>query len=255
LTVQKTSLTNDDAEVKLALGAQIQSLLKPAKMFVATFVRHGETKLNAAKIVQSRTHGELSERGVKMAQSLGTHLQDEKFSRVYSSDLKRCHDTTLNILQNSRHPHPALVLDETLRERDYGELEFQPTQKIYDICSETGLDSHAIPLPGGESYEATKIRTAKFFNMLCKLADASTDPENVLVVTHGAWIMCMMDYLAGNKDMIELEEFDQEWLKKAPINTSTTKFIIHKDENQTIEGKRKLTFVHAYDTSHLPPGL
>lgn len=61
--------------------------------------------------------------------------------------------------------------------QDYGDLEFKPTQAIYDICSETGLDTHAVPLPGGEPYEETKKRTAKFLNVcsyayMSKLTDA-----------------------------------------------------------------------------------
>jgi broad specificity phosphatase PhoE len=92
-------------------------------------------------------------------------MSNERFSRVYSSDLKRCHDTTLNILKHSVHPKPELVLEPVLRERDYGDLEFEPNQVIFDICHKTGLDTHAIPLPGGEPYEETKKRNAKFLNV------------------------------------------------------------------------------------------
>ncbi|XP_021943995.1 fructose-2,6-bisphosphatase TIGAR B [Folsomia candida] len=224
-------------------------------MFVATFVRHGETKLNAAKIIQSRTHGELSEKGILMAEHLGRHLTHERFTRVYTSDLQRCHDTTLNILKHSSHPHPELVLEKNLRERDYGDLEFKPTQAIYDICSETGLDTHAVPLPGGEPYEETKKRTAKFLNMLGKLADASSEPEHALVVTHGAWLMCMMDYLADSRNThYDIEEFQDKWLKNGPPNTATTRFLIHpfKNGNANEKSKRKLQIVHVYDTTHLP---
>ncbi|ODN03548.1 Fructose-2,6-bisphosphatase TIGAR [Orchesella cincta] len=221
-------------------------------MFTVTFVRHGETKMNAAKIVQSRTPGELSERGVHMAESLGKHICNEKFTRIYSSDLTRCHDTTLHILKQSLQGQPDLVLDETLRERDYGDLEFQSTSVTHDIHVETGNPIHAIPIPGGETYEATMKRTAKFFSGLCKLADASREPENVLVVTHGAWLMCFLDYLATNKGAFELENCDETQRTSAPRNTATTRLIIHKkgaDGNE--EEKRRVEFIQIHDIAHL----
>lgn len=53
-----------------------------------------------------------------MAEHLGRHLRDEKFTRIYSSDLKRCCDTTHIILQHSKNHHEeVLILDKTLRER------------------------------------------------------------------------------------------------------------------------------------------
>lgn len=98
-----------------------------------------------ANIIQSHTPGQLTERGVSMAERLGIHLADEKFTRIYSSDLKRCHDTTLNILKQSSHHVPEkegysveelLVLDEMLRERvsivlvQFGTFEGSNTCKI-----------------------------------------------------------------------------------------------------------------------------
>lgn len=112
--------------------------------------------MNAAKIVQSRTPGELSERGVKMvsnnvkrtkcsavpallrtvllnllfnlyshlqADALGQHLSKEKFTRIFSSDLTRCHDTTLHILDQLVQPQPEIILDEILRERVSSRIE------------------------------------------------------------------------------------------------------------------------------------
>jgi len=133
------------------------------KMIILNLVRHGETEMNKADIVQSRTPGDLTERGVKMAQSLGIHLKDEKFDRVFTSDLKRCHDTTLNILKHSNTSPPEPVLMPILRERDYGDLEFKSGQTVRDLMKKHGLPNHAVPLPGGEPHEAVMKRCAEFF--------------------------------------------------------------------------------------------
>jgi len=232
---------------------KIGKVINPlSRMFTVTLVRHGETKLNAARIIQSRTPGELSERGVKMAETLGQHLCNEKFTRVYSSDLTRCHDTTLHILKHSVHPQPEVMLDKTLRERDYGDLEFQPVAISHEIQQQTGVGLHQIPLPGGESYEDTLKRTAKFFSGLCKLADASKNPENVLVVTHGVWLMCFLEYLATNKNTFELANCDETRRVAAPLNTSTTRLIIHpKGADNNEDEARKIEFIQIHDAAHL----
>lgn len=93
------------------------------------------------------------------------------------------------------------------------------------------------------------------FQMLGKLADASSEPEHALVVTHGAWLMCMMDYLADSRNThYDIEEFQDKWLKNGPPNTATTRFLIHpfKNGNANEKSKRKLQIVHVYDTTHLP---
>lgn len=83
------------------------------------FYPSGETVANVGRIIQGHSHGELTERGISMAEHLGRHLSEEKFTRVFSSDLKRCHDTTRHILKHSSDgdvPEDLIVLDQVLRE-------------------------------------------------------------------------------------------------------------------------------------------
>lgn len=49
--------------------------------------------------------------------------------------------------------------------QDYGDLEFQSTSVCTDIQNEYGAPIHAIPIPGGESYEAVLKRNSKFFSV------------------------------------------------------------------------------------------
>lgn len=49
---------------------------------------------------------------------VGLHLKDEVFTRAYSSDLSRAHETAEIILkQNKKVSKPELILDKRLRER------------------------------------------------------------------------------------------------------------------------------------------
>jgi len=87
--------------------------------------------------------------------------------------------------------------------------------------------------------------------MLCKLADASTESQNVLLVTHGAWIMCLQDYLFANPEEYKIENFDERMLRIGPPNTSCTKLVIQKKNNNESEGRRLLQFSQVHSTAHL----
>ncbi|CAL8124316.1 unnamed protein product [Orchesella dallaii] len=223
--------------------------LQAIRNFTVTFVRHGQTKANAGKIIQSRSQGELSELGIKMAQALGSYWKDETFTRAYTSDLKRCEDTMTNILKNIKNPPTHLILNPILRERDYGELENQPTQRILDIHAIHGGRKNAIPIPGSEPYELVLERTGKFFNELCGMADKSNSNQNILVVTHSSWIGTLLDWLVANSGTFQLLNYDDEKRWLAPKNTATTSIVIHKKSGN--DDKRKVEFLRIHDFAHL----
>ena len=54
---------------------------------------------------------------ISQAKSLGEFLKSEKFTRIFSSDLKRCRDTTANIVSNLQTNVPEIKYDAVLRER------------------------------------------------------------------------------------------------------------------------------------------
>lgn len=91
--------------------------------------------------------------------------------------------------------------------------------------------------------------------MLCKLADVAENEENVLVVTHGGWLMGLLDHLVDCPH--DIEDFDESLVHLRPHNTATTKLVIHKhDYSKSNEGsKRKVTVKHVHDISHLPDHL
>ncbi|OXA37418.1 fructose-2,6-bisphosphatase TIGAR-like [Folsomia candida] len=224
-------------------------------MLVVTFLRHGETTSNVANIIEGHTHGELTERGIMMAEHLGRHLRDEKFTRIYSSDLKRCCDTTHIILQHSKNHHEeVLILDKTLRERFFGDLELQPREAIRKLCIKTRQNYPHVRIPGGETFQDVKKRAGKFFSMLCQIVDSSEEGdarENVLVVTHAGWLMSFLHYLIDNKQSLDFY-FDPKLCKRPAHNTATTKIIIYKNETGM---KRRVSVKHVHDTKHLPDNL
>jgi len=82
------------------------------------------------------------------------------------------------------------------------------------------------------------------------LADESNKPLNILVVSHGAWILTFLDYLAANTDKFELENYVHEDADIRPIrNTGRSKFHVGKLEGQDM--KRSIKFDCVHNTKHL----
>ncbi|CAG7722231.1 unnamed protein product [Allacma fusca] len=225
-------------------------------MLYLTLVRHGETRGNAEQIIQSRTGGELTELGFAMAQALGRSLQDEVFTRIYSSDLNRCQQTTKGIVSQIKDQVPEVQYTAQLRERDYGDWEFMPGKVIRDKMVLEGLPDHKrhhVEVPNGETYEETVARAGLFFSEICKIIDEAEDgqAENILAVSHGIFKMCFMDYLLGNSDL-ELKNVTVDQFNKVPPNTARTRFSVSKlkaGDNNNV--KRCITFTHVYCAEHL----
>lgn len=230
-------------------------------MFVCTLVRHGQTVNNLSKMIQSRTDGELNEKGIWMAETLGEYLQDEKFTHIFSSDLKRCRDTTENIVSKLKS-HPEVQFTPLLRERDYGDYEFKHEDHLVKSMKEEGLlafECHKAKVTNGESYAECRDRAARFFSQILKLADIAEGRENVkeniLAVSHGCLISCLLESFVENPEQFEMVNFDKkiwEELLEAP-NTSRTRFTITTRPSNHPEKKPKriLTFTNFFDTQHL----
>ena len=81
-------------------------------------IRHGETALNAARIVQ---HPEtpLNERGMGQARQLARRLTDFSITTIVSSDYRRAHMTAEAIAAVTGL---GITVQESLRERNFGEV-------------------------------------------------------------------------------------------------------------------------------------
>ncbi len=80
-------------------------------------VRHGETVDNVRQIMQGQTQGQLTENGIRQAETVRDELRDISFASVIASDLKRSVDTARIIAE----PHGLEVIQTPLlRERDWG---------------------------------------------------------------------------------------------------------------------------------------
>src|SRR5688572_18406345 len=89
-------------------------------------VRHGETELNAARIIQMPTTP-LSERGRGQAKRLGHRLAPVGITRILTSDFLRAIETAEAIAARTDAP---IVVDPLLRERNFGDIRGTPYNEL-----------------------------------------------------------------------------------------------------------------------------
>ncbi|MFT5449025.1 MAG: broad specificity phosphatase PhoE [Gammaproteobacteria bacterium] len=150
------------------------------------FIRHGETDLNAARVIQM-PETPLSTRGVKQAQRLGKRLRERMSStpigQVLASDYERAHATAQAVERICAAP---LAILPSLRERHYGDLRGESYQDL-------GIDPHAHDYepPNGESWPVFHARVASAWSEVIDWA-ARTEGD-LAVVTHGLVLRSLVD--------------------------------------------------------------
>jgi probable phosphoglycerate mutase len=137
-------------------------------------IRHGETELNAARILQPPATP-LSEHGLAQAERLAARLTGAGLVRILVSDLRRA-EMTAEVI--GRRSGVQIARDPELAERNFGALRGQP-------YSELGLDPFALDYtpPEGESWEVFHARVDRAFWRMDAAARAAEGP--IAVVTHG----------------------------------------------------------------------
>jgi 2,3-bisphosphoglycerate-dependent phosphoglycerate mutase len=144
-------------------------------------VRHGETPLNVARVLQP-PDTPLSPTGLAQAQAVARRLAGLGVSAILSSDLPRAWQTARAIAEATGAP---ITPTELLHERNFGELRGQP----YDALGFNPLTSDDAP-PGGESTPQFHRRVALAFEQLVAMRAGLAG--NLAVVTHGLVIRALL---------------------------------------------------------------
>jgi probable phosphoglycerate mutase len=141
-------------------------------------VRHGETALNAARVLQP-ADTPLSARGQAQAAAVARRLAARgDVAAVLSSDLPRAWATAQAIADAAAAPLQSTAL---LQERNFGALRGRP----YDGLGFDPLQMAEAP-PGGESAAEFERRVQAAFVDMCRHAGALD--ADLVVVTHGLLI-------------------------------------------------------------------
>ena len=155
-------------------------------------IRHGQTELNNANVLQGRSDCPLNENGIAQAREVGQWMSDQgiEFSYVYSSPLKRAIRTSELIARGK-----PIVIDDRLIEMDYGSYEGMdlknPPPEIITFFS----DFVNNPAPEGmEPLSRVVQRTGTF------LEDIKELPGNILISTHAIAMKGALEYLTPDSN-------------------------------------------------------
>ena len=152
-------------------------------------VRHGQSEWNAKNLFTGWKDPGLTLVGEKEASTAGILIKERniKFSKMYTSALKRAQITGQMILEGIEQMHIEVIRDQALNERDYGDLAGLNKDDARKEWGEEQVHvwrrSYDIPPPNGESLKNTAERVLPYFNsdILPKLMQG----ENILVAAHG----------------------------------------------------------------------
>lgn len=170
-------------------------------------IRHGQTEYNLQNIVQgSGVDTDLNDRGRQQAQAFFDRYKNVPFQKVYTSALKRTHQSVKGFLELGL-PHEQLA---GLNEISWGTKEgykVTPSEDEYYhyMLKQWQLGNTGLKIEGGESPEDVVKRMQPAVDHIMSRADEQT----VLICMHGRAIrilMCLLlNYPLKSMDMFEHE--------------------------------------------------
>lgn len=189
--------------------------------------RHGQTDWNKAKRVQGATDIALNDNGREEAQALKKYFSALQIEVVYSSDLKRAHETAKIAFADSLD---LINTTSSLREASFGDVEgmhidellSKYSTKFWDI-HKGGVEADNFSYPGGESRREVRERLISFIDEVKLLGKY----KRVALSTHGGALRSIIHhYLPDENDLIKIPNcvvykitFDgEETLVEGPFN-------------------------------------
>lgn len=146
-------------------------------------IRHGETDLNASRVVQF-PDTPLGATGLAQAERLGARLAAQPLALVLSSDYLRARTTAERVARAAGAP---LEEDSAWRERHFGELR----GRSYDTLGTLDILARDYEPPGGECWAEFDARVDRAWDAL--VARATGFDGDVAVVTHGLVLRSLLE--------------------------------------------------------------
>jgi broad specificity phosphatase PhoE len=185
-------------------------------------VRHGESERNVAKDAAKRGTGlhsfgsglrdmdtELTPRGLRQAQAVGEHLAKHyRFDVLFSSPYRRTIATSKEIASRLTHK-PPLVVEERIREIEFGTLDGLTSEGIKAKYAEEYArrdkeSKYWYRPPGGESRPDVALRVQSFLGTLTR----DYRQKSVLIVCHSVVVLIFRRLLErwGETDYLKVDK-------------------------------------------------
>ena len=177
-------------------------------------VRHGQSEWNKKNLFTGWKDPELTELGIEEAIQAGKQLKqsDIKFDVMFTSDLFRAQETGRLILEQMNQTDIATIKDQSLNERNYGELAGLNKDDARKKWGEEQVHiwrrSFDVPPPGGESLKNTAERVLPYFES--KILPEVKKGKNILIAAHGNSLRALV---------MKLEDISPDEIVKLEIAT------------------------------------
>ena len=177
-------------------------------------VRHGQSEWNAKNLFTGWKDPKLTDLGIQEAIKAGDLLETRnlKFDLMFTSDLFRAQETGRLILEQMNHSDIQVIKDQSLNERNYGDLAGLNKDEAREKWGEEQVHiwrrSFDVPPPGGESLKNTADRVLPYFEL--QIMPKVKEGLNILVAAHGNSLRALV---------MELEKISSEEIVKLEIAT------------------------------------
>jgi len=163
-------------------------------MTTLILIRHGETDWNIEGRYTGQSDVPLNARGLEQANSLAEQLQGRKIDVIYSSDLRRAHQTAEALAESCG---VRILIDPRLREVHQGEWEgmlFKDIRARYSQAWEQrARDPLLVAPPGGETVGEVRARVLEALREILQ-----QHPDGHLaIVSHGLVLALIKVHIAG----------------------------------------------------------
>ena len=152
-------------------------------------VRHGQSDWNLKNLFTGWRDVGLTEKGVAEARAAGKKLktQGPHFDVAFTSVLKRAQHTLDLVLEEMGETNIAVIKDQALNERDYGDLSGLNKDDARKKWGEEQVHiwrrSYDVAPPGGESLKDTAARVLPYY--IQEILPRVLRGDNVIVAAHG----------------------------------------------------------------------
>ena len=177
-------------------------------------VRHGQSEWNKKNLFTGWKDPNSTDLGVKEAIKAGELLKTKglNFDIMFTSDLFRAQETGRLILEKMNQTDIPVVKDQSLNERNYGDLAGLNKDDARKKWGEEQVHiwrrSFDVPPPGGESLKNTAERVLPYFKS--DILPKVNEGLDILIAAHGNSLRALV---------MELERISQDEIVKFEIAT------------------------------------
>ena len=197
-------------------------------------IRHGETDFNRQGVVQgSGVDSDLNELGQEQAEAFFQKYQHIPFDKVYTSALKRTHQSVNKFIKNDIAWEQHQGLNEISWGVREGKIPNNRDNEYYKLLIDSWIEGKIhLPSEGGESPQDVIVRQKPVIDLILSRPQEKT----ILIAMHGRAIRILLTLLL-ERPLSEMDNFDH-------ANLCLYKLIYDYDS-------QKFTVEVACDVSHL----